>query len=151
MFQTVFAPVSGRLIDITAVSDEVFAEKTVGDGMAIEPTDGIVLSPADGIIEAIFPTNHAFIIAADNGASIMVHIGIETVAMNGRPFVRLAAPGSRISAGDPVIKADFRMIRHAGLDPTVIVVNVEGSVENKSAVEKVCAGDLLLEAAPASV
>lgn len=132
MSKIVYTSVRGRIIDITEVNDVVFSDKVLGDGMAIIPTDGNICAPIDGIVESIFPTNHAFTIVGDEGIQILVHIGLETVSLNGKPFRRLVEVGSRVKAGKPIIKANLKKIMKKGLDPVVIIVLVEGKIESKT-------------------
>lgn len=132
MSKIVYMPVTGQIIDITEVSDAVFADKVIGDGMAVIPDDGNVCAPVDGIVESIFPTNHAFTMVGEDGIQLLVHIGLETVSLKGRPFRRLTEAGTKIKAGTPVIRADLKKIIRKGLDPVVIVVLAEGKLESKT-------------------
>lgn len=128
----IFVPVNGRAIDITKVSDTMFAEKIIGDGMAIIPNDTEICSPMDGVIESIYPTNHAFIVKAEDGYQILVHIGVDTVTLNGEPFERIAQIGDRVHQGECVIKSDYSLIESKGIDPVVIVVAPEYLIIQKS-------------------
>lgn len=101
------APVSGEVIPLSEVPDKAFASLAVGEGVAIRPTSNLVVAPCDGRLANVFNTNHAFAIVTDCGAEIIVHIGVETVKLQGRGFQRLAQPGSRLKAGDPVLELDL--------------------------------------------
>ncbi|ELQ6222007.1 PTS N-acetyl glucosamine transporter subunit IIABC [Cronobacter turicensis] len=101
------SPVTGEVIALDAVPDEAFASKAVGDGVAIKPTDKLVVAPAAGTIVKIFNTNHAFCLETDNGAEIVVHMGIDTVALNGQGFKRLVEEGAQVTAGQPVLELDL--------------------------------------------
>lgn len=101
------APVSGEVIMLEQVPDEAFASKAVGDGIAIKPTSNIVLSPAAGTIVKIFNTNHAFCLATHTGAEIIVHMGLDTVALNGQGFSRLVDEGVEVVAGQPILKMEL--------------------------------------------
>ncbi|EOC1333327.1 PTS N-acetyl glucosamine transporter subunit IIABC [Cronobacter turicensis] len=101
------SPVTGEVVALDAVPDEAFASKAVGDGVAIKPTDKLVVAPAAGTIVKIFNTNHAFCLETDNGAEIVVHMGIDTVALNGQGFKRLVEEGAQVTAGQPVLELDL--------------------------------------------
>ncbi|EPO1787359.1 PTS N-acetyl glucosamine transporter subunit IIABC [Cronobacter turicensis] len=101
------SPVTGEVVALDAVPDEAFASKAVGDGVAIKPTDKLVVAPAAGTIVKIFNTNHAFCLETDNGAEIVVHMGIDTVALNGQGFKRLVEEGAQVTVGQPVLELDL--------------------------------------------
>ncbi|OXV37636.1 PTS N-acetyl glucosamine transporter subunit IIABC [Enterobacter kobei] len=101
------SPVTGEVVDLEQVPDEAFASKAVGDGVAVKPTDKTVVSPAAGTIVKIFNTNHAFCLETENGAEIVVHMGIDTVALEGKGFTRLVEEGAEVVAGQPVLEMDL--------------------------------------------
>ena len=101
------SPVTGEVVALEDVPDEAFASKAVGDGVAVKPTDKMVVSPAAGTIVKIFNTNHAFCLETEKGAEIVVHMGIDTVALNGQGFTRLVEEGAEVSAGQPVLEMDL--------------------------------------------
>lgn len=101
------SPVTGEVVAIEQVPDEAFASKAVGDGVAVKPTDKTVVSPAAGTIVKIFNTNHAFCLETENGAEIVVHMGIDTVALNGQGFTRLVEEGAEVVAGQPILEMDL--------------------------------------------
>lgn len=101
------SPVTGEVVALDEVPDEAFASKAVGDGVAIKPTDKLVVAPAAGTIVKIFNTNHAFCLETENGAEIVVHMGIDTVALNGQGFKRLVEEGAQVTAGQPVLELDL--------------------------------------------
>jgi PTS system N-acetylglucosamine-specific IIC component len=109
-FQTLVAPVTGEVVALDQVPDEAFASKAVGDGVAIRPTDKIVVAPADGTVVKIFNTNHAFCLETDKGAEIVVHMGIDTVALNGQGFKRLVEEGAEVKAGRPILEMDLEYL-----------------------------------------
>lgn len=122
------APVSGKVIAIENVPDAVFAQKTVGDGAAIDEITGdVICAPADGTIELIFRTNHAFALKTESGVEVLVHIGINTVELNGKGFERLVEEGKTVKTGDPVIKIDKAIIKEAGfsLVTPVVITNMD--------------------------
>ncbi|EPV8458770.1 TPA: N-acetylglucosamine-specific PTS transporter subunit IIBC [Serratia marcescens] len=106
-FETLVAPVTGEVVALDQVPDEAFASKAVGDGLAIRPTDNIVVAPADGTVVKIFNTNHAFCLETDKGAEIVVHMGIDTVALEGQGFKRLVEEGAEVKAGQPILELDL--------------------------------------------
>lgn len=121
----IYAPVKGKCIDITEVDDPGFSSKVMGDGVAIIPEGDVISAPASGSISMIFETGHAFGILADNGAEILVHIGIDTVNMNGEGFTKLKASGDKVKKGDPIIKIDLEKIK-AEYDPATMVIMTNG-------------------------
>lgn len=102
-----FSPVTGEVVAIEQVPDEAFASKAVGDGVAVKPTEKTVVSPAAGTIVKIFNTNHAFCLETEKGAEIVVHMGIDTVALNGKGFTRLVEEGAEVVAGQPILEMDL--------------------------------------------
>ncbi|EJC0564333.1 TPA: PTS transporter subunit EIIC [Enterobacter chuandaensis] len=101
------SPVTGEVVALEQVPDEAFASKAVGDGVAVKPTDKTVVSPAAGTIVKIFNTNHAFCLETEKGAEIVVHMGIDTVALNGQGFTRLVEEGAEVVAGQPILEMDL--------------------------------------------
>lgn len=101
------SPITGDVVALDQVPDEAFASKAVGDGVAVKPTDKIVVSPAAGTIVKIFNTNHAFCLETEKGAEIVVHMGIDTVALEGKGFKRLVEEGAQVSAGQPILEMDL--------------------------------------------
>lgn len=116
------APIDGTLVKIENVSDEVFSTKVMGDGFAVKPSSDTVVSPIAGEITNIFPTKHAISITSDNGLEILLHLGIDTVELNGEPFEVLVQQGQKVSAGDELVKMDRNMIKEKGKDDMVILV-----------------------------
>ncbi|ECG4406500.1 PTS N-acetyl glucosamine transporter subunit IIABC, partial [Salmonella enterica] len=101
------SPITGEVVALDQVPDEAFASKAVGDGVAVKPTDKTVVSPAAGTIVKIFNTNHAFCLETEKGAEIVVHMGIDTVALSGQGFKRLVEEGAEVTAGQPVLELDL--------------------------------------------
>ena len=126
----VTAPFSGTLVPLSEVPDETFASGVLGEGIAIEPSDGLFCSPVDGTVETIAETKHAIGFAADNGLEILVHVGLETVSLNGEGFEILVKEGDRVKAGQPVAKADLALIRERGLK-TITSIVVTGGADEK--------------------
>ena len=107
---TLLAPVSGEVVALDDVPDEAFASKAVGDGLAIKPSDKWVVAPIDGTLVKIFNTNHAFCLETENGVEIVVHMGLDTVALEGKGFTRLAEEGATVVAGQPVLEMDLEFL-----------------------------------------
>ena len=106
---------SGKSIPLSETPDPVFAQKMAGDGLAMDPASDTIVAPADGELTLVFNTKHAFAITLDNGVELLVHIGIETVSLNGEGFEQLAEQGTKVKAGDPIIKIDREFIKSKGL------------------------------------
>lgn len=109
------APINGKVVPLSSVPDPVFAEKMAGDGVAIEPTGDVILAPADGELTLVFKTKHAFALTLNNGIELLIHIGLETVSLNGEGFEQLAEQGTKVKAGDPIIKIDREFIKSKNL------------------------------------
>ncbi len=104
-------PIKGIIKNLSDVPDEMFSQKMMGEGVVIDPSEGIVYAPCDGVIATIFKTNHAVAIAADNGAEVLIHVGIDTVKMNGEGFKGLVKNGDRVKAGDRLIEFDLALVK----------------------------------------
>jgi len=119
------APATGKVIDLSKVPDPVFAQKMVGDGVAIDVTGEIIVAPADGTLTLVFKTKHAFAITLDNGIELLVHIGLDTVSLNGEGFEQLVEEGKVVKAGTPIIKINRTFILEKGLSliTPVLVTN----------------------------
>lgn len=111
----------GQVIPITEVNDQVFAGKMMGDGFAVEPERGEIYAPVSGLITSVFPTKHAFGLLTDNGLEVLVHVGLDTVALNGVPFSAKIKEGQKVQAGDLLVVADLAAIKSADRETTIIV------------------------------
>jgi PTS system beta-glucosides-specific IIC component len=111
----VFAPLSGKAVPISEVPDPTFAEGLLGNGIAILPVDGKVVAPCDGIIGTMFDTGHAVTLVAQNGAEILIHVGLETVSLSGKPFTVHVKDGDKVKKGQVLMEADLDAIKAAGL------------------------------------
>lgn len=124
---TLVAPVSGEVVALEQVPDEAFASKAVGDGLAIKPSGSTVVSPAAGTLVKIFNTNHAFCLETEKGVEVVVHMGLDTVALGGKGFTRLVEEGAQVTAGQPVLEMDLAFLNanaRSMISP-VVVSNIE--------------------------
>nr|WP_208852811.1 N-acetylglucosamine-specific PTS transporter subunit IIBC [Mixta theicola] len=127
VFATLLAPVSGEVVALEQVPDEAFASKAVGEGVAIKPTDKTVVAPLAGTVVKIFNTNHAFCLESADGVEIVVHMGLDTVALEGKGFKRLVEEGATVAAGDPVLEMDldFLNANARSMISPVVVSNID--------------------------
>ncbi|MBJ7635321.1 PTS cellobiose/arbutin/salicin transporter subunit IIBC [Weissella confusa] len=116
------APMKGAVMGLHDVADEVFSKGLLGKGMAIEPVDGKVVSPIAGTVTTVFPTKHAIGLTDDHGMEVLIHVGLDTVSLNGEPFEALVAAGDRVEVGTELLQADLDAIKAAGLPTTTVVV-----------------------------
>ncbi|MFS9297447.1 PTS transporter subunit IIBC [Streptococcus oralis] len=147
--EDVYSVADGQVIALEQVKDPVFAQKMMGDGFAVEPANGNIVSPVSGTVSSIFPTKHALGLVTEAGLEVLVHIGLDTVSLEGKPFTVHVAEGQKVAAGDLLVTADLDAIRAAGRETSTVVVftNAEaiksvkleqtGSLAAKTAVAKV--------------
>lgn len=121
------APMTGTAIPLDRVPDSAFSRKLLGDGVAILPENGAVLSPVDGTVTAISHTLHAYVLRSTEGLEILVHVGLESVGLQGRGFRPLVQPGDSIHAGDPVAEVDLMLLRKKDVPLYTPVVICEGA------------------------
>ena len=112
----------GQVINIEDVKDPVFSQKMMGDGFAVEPENGKIVSPVAGKVTSIFPTKHALGLVTDNGLEVLVHIGLDTVSLEGKPFDVKVTEGQTVAAGDLLVEANLDAIREAGRETSTVVV-----------------------------
>lgn len=132
----ILAPLSGAAVSLETVPDPVFAEKMMGDGIAIEPTEGVVVSPVKGEVLQVFPTKHAIGLKAENGAEILIHIGLETVSMNGEGFEAHVSEGSKVEVGDQLVTFDMNLVKEKAkstITPVIITNSDQVSLEKQLA------------------
>ena len=113
---SIYAPMAGKAVPITEVPDPTFAEGMLGNGIAIEPADGKVYAPCDATVDMMFTTGHAVSLVADCGAELLIHVGLETVGLEGKPFTVHVANGDKVKKGQLLIEADLEAIKAAGLN-----------------------------------
>ncbi len=141
------APIDGMLIELEKVDDEVFSSKMAGDGIAIIPVGDTFTAPIDGLITKIFSTNHAYSIKNKQDLEVLVHIGLETIALKGEGFERLAQEGDEVTAGTPIIKVDLDYIKANAKDIiTPILITDESKFDEIDKNDNVVkSGDLIME------
>lgn len=120
------SPLSGKVIRLEQVPDPVFSQKIVGDGIAIEPTSNEVVSPVNGEIIQVFPTKHAIGIKAENGLEILIHVGLETVLMNGEGFQSHVKEGDKVNSGDLLLTVDFAQVREKAKSTITPIILTNG-------------------------
>ncbi|MGM0921591.1 MAG: PTS sugar transporter subunit IIA [Bacillota bacterium] len=126
--ETVYAPLTGRLLNLEDVPDPVFSQKMMGDGMAIEPSEGILVSPVEGEIIQLFHTKHAIGIKSLTGMEILLHIGLETVAMNGEGFEAFVKEGDKVKPGDKLITFDLDLIKEKAASTITPIIITNGDI-----------------------
>lgn len=121
-----YVPVKGQVLDVGQSADEVFASKALGNGVAINPAEGMVCAPCDGIVSLLFPTKHAVGITSETGVEVLIHIGINTVQLDGQGFETFVSQGDKVKKGDKLIAADLDLIREKGMNPQTMMILPEG-------------------------
>ncbi|MCJ1668200.1 PTS glucose transporter subunit IIA [Staphylococcus sp. NRL 19/737] len=121
----IYAPLTGEYVKIEDIPDPVFAQKMMGEGFGINPSEGEVVSPIEGKVDNVFPTKHAIGLKADNGLELLVHIGLDTVQLDGQGFEILVNSGDTVKIGDPLLKFDLEYIRQNAKDviSPIIITN----------------------------
>src|SRR5690625_4943680 len=117
-----YNPVDGEVIPIEEVSDPVFSQKMMGDGYGVEPTNGEIYSPIDGEVVSVFPTKHALGLKTDNGIEVLVHIGVDTVELEGDPIEILVSEGDKVTGDTHIATVDLEALKAADKPDTVIIV-----------------------------
>lgn len=137
---TIGAPVKGKAVSIREVSDPTFGEEILGKGIAIQPEEGNIYAPVDGEISLLFDTLHAVSITSEEGVEILVHIGLDTVALKGEHFTAHKATGDKVKKGDLLITVDLEKVKAAGYD--LITPMVICNSDDFEAVEAVAGSDV---------
>ncbi|ONI43636.1 PTS sugar transporter subunit IIA [Candidatus Epulonipiscioides gigas] len=148
--QGLISPVSGQCISLKNINDEVFSKLMLGDGIAIEPTSEIVVSPVDGIVEVIMEdTCHAVGLKMKNGIELLIHVGVDTVNLQGKGFKCLVKAGDKVKVGSPLIEFNKKIIEDNGYKATVIFIvtdDKDKEIKFKNETDLVCAGeDMVLD------
>ena len=116
------SPVNGTQIPLSEVADEIFASEMLGTTVAVEPADGKIVAPCDGEVSNIFETGHAVCITTESGGELLIHIGIDTVKMDGKGFTKKVSDGDKVHAGDILVEADLEEIKNAGYQTTTMMI-----------------------------
>ncbi|MDE4542660.1 MULTISPECIES: PTS glucose transporter subunit IIA [unclassified Thermoanaerobacterium] len=137
------APVDGEIVDIVEVPDEVFAQKLVGDGVAVNPKSDIFVSPVEGVITTVFPTKHAIGIKTIEGIEIMIHVGVDTVKLNGEGFTTFINEGDKVKVGDKLLQINKLILesKAKSLISPIIIINTERIKEMNKIIGSVTAGE----------
>ena len=147
--EEVYSVADGQVIELDQVKDPVFAQKMMGDGFAVEPANGNIVSPVSGTVSSIFPTKHALGLVTEAGLEVLVHIGLDTVSLEGKPFTVRVTEGQQVAAGDLLVTADLGAIREAGRETTTVVVFTNGDAIKSVKLEQT--GSLAAKTAVAKV
>lgn len=137
--ETITSPVAGTVVPTDQVSDETFASELLGTTVAVEPSDGKITAPCSGEVMNIFDTGHAVCLTTESGAELLIHVGIDTVKLDGKGFTKKVSDGDKIHAGDVLIEADLDQIRAAGYPATTMVILT--NADQFSTVEKAAPGE----------
>lgn len=144
-YALVVAPVAGTVVPLASVPDAAFSTGVVGAGVAIEPSSGQIVSPLEGTVIAIFPTNHAIGLRAEDGTEVLIHVGLDTVRLKGQHFEGLVARGDRVSVGTPLIRVDLEAVKKAGYSTLTPVIATQrgATIEAAHTDQTVVAGEPL--------
>ncbi|MCB8699150.1 sucrose-specific PTS transporter subunit IIBC [Streptococcus mitis] len=146
--ETLVTPIVGDVVALADVNDPVFSSGAMGQGIAVKPSQGVVYAPADAEVSIAFPTGHAFGLKTTDGAEVLIHVGIDTVSMNGEGFEAKVAQGDKVKAGDVLGTFDSNKIAAAGLDDTTMVIvtnTADFASVNPVASGSVAKGDAIIE------
>ena len=148
----ILSPFTGRVEPLDEVPDQVFAQRMMGEGLAVEPTEGLAVAPVSGSLDVFHSAGHAFSVRVDEEVAVLVHIGIDTVEMEGEGFERFAEEGDEVEAGQQLARFDLEAIReaeYATISPVTLPDLPEGYTVEKTSAESVEAGkDVLLTVLP---
>ena len=147
--EEVYSVADGQVVALEQVKDPVFAQKMMGDGFAVEPANGNIVSPVSGTVSSVFPTKHALGLVTEAGLEVLVHIGLDTVSLEGKPFEVVVSEGQTVAAGDLLVKADLGAIQAAERETTTVVVFTNGDAIKSVKLEQT--GSLAAKTAVAKV
>lgn len=145
--ETITAPLTGSIVQLEEVPDPVFSQKMLGDGVAIMPSNGIVVAPFDGEIVQVFPTKHAIGLRGKSGLEVLIHIGLETVALNGEGFETFIKQGDKVAKGDKLVEFDMDFIKEKASSLVTPITITNGEVVETFTISKestVVAGETTL-------
>lgn len=120
--EIIYTPIKGKRIALSDIKDDVFSSGTMGKGIAVEPEEGIVTSPVDGVVTTVFPTGHAIGITSNNGTEILIHIGMDTVRLEGRYFNPVVKTGESVTVGETLVEFDIDKIKETGFELTTPII-----------------------------
>lgn len=141
------SPLTGNVVALTDVPDPVFAGLMLGKGIAIEPTSGEVVSPVNGTVTTVFPTGHAVGLTSDNGIEVLIHVGMDTVSLNGKGFTQHVKAGEKVTIGQKLVTVDLEAVKAAGypiVTPIVITNTADFADVTTTQASSVTSGDDLL-------
>lgn len=141
----VYSVVDGKIKDIEQVKDEVFSKKMLGDGVAIEPSSNKITSPCNGEVTVVYPSGHLIGLKMDNGEEILIHIGIDTVELEGKPFKVKVKVKDYVHVGDLLCKVNFNLIHKLGYISDVVIISVTSKVTKIVQSEIVNRDDIVFE------
>lgn len=142
------APVMGECVALSQVNDPIFSSGMMGEGVAIIPAEGTIVAPVDGTVQVMFPTGHAVAMATEDGVEILIHVGIDTVKLEGKHFTIKTQVGAKVKKGDVLVEADLEAIKEEGYDCiTPVLICNQGKYENIAALDgkEVQRGDSCIE------
>jgi len=149
----IVAPISGSILPIEQVDDPVFSQKMMGDGLAILPSDGKVIAPFTGKIAVTFPTGHAVAIQSSEGIECLIHVGLDTVALNGNGFQSYITVGQHVQQGDILMEVDLSLIHQSGKSPVTPIIITNGDKwtmsDQKKGGDVVAGRDTIFDVTPA--
>lgn len=145
MVEVLLSPVKGKSTELENVNDDMFAQKMLGDGIAVIPSENEFYSPIDGTVTMVFETQHAIGIETKNGVEVLIHIGLETMSLNGKPFQTKVHAGDCVKAGDLLTIVDWSYIRKKGLDVIVPIIVTNKKVIKNRNIGLITVGDNLFE------
>lgn len=124
---SIYSPAKGKVVRLDVVPDDAFSKKMLGDGVALELEDDIICAPQDGCIKVLFPSKHAFVLETKEGIEILVHIGLDTVNLQGEGFEAIAKVEDKVKVGDPIVKVNRDLIKLKGINliTMVVITNME--------------------------
>ncbi|PLT28726.1 PTS sugar transporter subunit IIA [Peribacillus deserti] len=126
--EVVTAPATGKVVPLSQVPDPVFAEKMMGDGLAIDPSEGVIAAPVDAEVIQVFPTKHAVGLKTATGAELLIHIGLETVSMNGEGFETHVSAGDKVKKGQKLVSFDLPLIREKAKSTITPIIVTNGDL-----------------------
>ncbi len=143
-----YAPMAGQAVPVTEVPDPTFAEGMLGNGIAIIPTEGKVCAPCDATVDMMFTTGHAVSLIAESGAEILIHVGLETVSLEGKPFKVHVASGDKVKKGQLLMEVDLEAVKAAGLNtitPMLVCNSADFATFNTNVGAAVTNADVVIE------